>query len=109
MMKFIGNKNRYYISGTYPSIIESKSKERQLEVKVLMNLWRGSMDVPLVVPDVLGATLVVEPVEEVSPDLSEPGVCDDVGLAIVLVGSRRENPTVDVCCNFLLLLKLQMS
>lgn len=57
------------------------------------------MDVPLVVPDVLVASLVVKPVEEVGPDLLETRGRDDVRLPIVLVGDVREYSTVDVSWN----------
>lgn len=80
----------------YPSIIKSKSKERQLEVEVLMDLRRGRVNVSLVVSQVLAATLVVEPVEEVGSDLIESGVRDDIGLAIVLVACGRKDSAVDV-------------
>lgn len=57
-----------------------------MEVKIFVYLRCRRVYIALVVPDVLVAALVVEPVHEVGPDLSQALWCDDVGLPIVLVG-----------------------
>lgn len=83
---------------TYTCVVKSEPKEGQLKVEVLMDLWRGGVYIPLVVSNILITTLVVEPVHEVRSDLLESLRCDNIGLAIVLIGGGREDTTVDVRC-----------
>jgi hypothetical protein len=81
---------------TYPCVIESESKEWELKVEVLVDLRSGGVNVSLVVADILVTSLVVEPVEEVRPNLREPLGRDDVWLSIVLVGGCGQHSAINV-------------
>ena len=67
---------------TYPGVIEPESIERQLEVKILVNLRYGIVDVCLVVTIAVVTTQVKETVQELTADLPQTGLSDDVGIII---------------------------
>lgn len=83
---------------TYSSIIEPKSKERQLKVEILVDLRSASVNIPLVISMVFVTTPIVEPVHEIPSNLSQSLLSDDVWLAIVLEGCGRQIAAVNVVC-----------
>lgn len=54
------------------------------------------MNISLIVSNVIVPSLIIEPVHEVVSDLSEALLCDDVCLAIVLIGGPWEHTSVYV-------------
>ena len=65
---------------TYPGVIKPESKKGKLEVKILVNLWYGIVDVRLVVTIAVVAALVKETVQEFAADLPQASLSDDVGI-----------------------------
>lgn len=67
---------------TYPGVIKPESIKGQLEVKILVDLWYGIVDVCLVVAIAVVAPFVKETVQEFTADLPQANLSDDVGIFI---------------------------
>jgi VanZ family protein len=64
---------------TYPGVIKAESIKGQLEVKILVDLWYGIVDVCLVVSIAVVAAFVKETVQEFFADSRQASLSDDVG------------------------------
>ena len=67
---------------TYPGVIKPESIKGQLEVKILVDLWYGIVDVCLVVTIAVVTAFVKETVQEFTADLPQASFSDDVGIFI---------------------------
>lgn len=80
---------------THPGIIEPKSIEGQLEVKILVDLRYGVVDVLLIITIAIITTLIEEAIHEIAADLPETSLGDDVGLFFWAESmGRRTKPVI---------------
>jgi len=81
----------------YPSVVETESVERQLEVKILVELRHGGMDVELVVAASSVHVLVEVPVHEGAPELGQPGGRNGIASGCRRRRARRGNVVIGIC------------
>lgn len=73
---------------THSSVIKPETKEWQLEVKVLMDLWHRGMNILLVITAIAAATLIEEPIHEMTSNFSQSLRCNTVTRTIVTMRRR---------------------
>lgn len=59
----------------YSGVIESKAKERQLKVQILVDLQICGLQSRLIIPHIIVTAFVEIPIHELGSNVSQSGVC----------------------------------
>lgn len=84
---------------TYSRVIESETKERQLEVEILMQLWHRCVNIGLMVTIIVGTATIEEWVEKVPADVLQSLRGNGVSSWSIMEGGRlrRCHAAVGIC------------
>lgn len=87
------------MTSTHSRVIEAEAKERQLEVKVLVNLLVRCVNVALQIALILGTALIEEPVHELTSEEGQALRCDDVASSIIAMSRwlTRSDAIIWIC------------